>query len=640
MADEGFKRKLTAVLSADAVEYSRLMAEDEAATVKMIASYREIMSSLIKQHRGRVVDSPGDNMLAEFSSVVDAVQCAVAMQNEFQARNAELDKNRQMQFRIGINLGDVIDEDDRIYGDGVNIAARLESLADPGGICVSKTAFDQIETKLPLGYEYLGEQSVKNIPKPVGAYRVLMKPDAAGKVIGEKRFLGRFSRKTAMTAIIVLLVVAGGLVGWNIYLQQSKKVEPAAAEKMAFPLPDKPSIAVLPFDNIGGDPEQEYFSDGLAENIITQLSQIHSLFVISRNSSFTYKGKPVKVNQVAQELGVRYVLEGSVQQAENRIRVTAQLIDALTGRHLWADRYDRELTSIFAIQDEITRKIITEMAVKLGEGEHERLLQKQTQSVEAWTSIRRGIKQFRQFTKEANLKAREFSEKAISLEPEYSEAYSLLGWTYALPVRHGWSKSPKEDLKRAEELVYKAKDFDKNNSMAQDLLGFIYVLRGQYDRAIQEGQRSVELAPNTSDTHALLSLSFLFNGQPDAAVAAMLKAMRLAPFYPRWFLSSLAESYFVAGQYEEAEAAFKKILEKRPQHFRSYAWLAVIYNVLGHDDLARRQAEQALRINPAFCTEEWRKEFTPWKNREEVERILDIARKSGIPEKPPQKASN
>jgi adenylate cyclase len=612
------------------------MAEDETATVKTIASYREIMSSLIKQHRGRVVDSPGDNLLAEFSSVVDAVQCAVAVQNEIQTQNAELPDNRRMEFRIGINLGDVIDEEGRIYGDGVNISARLEALADPGGICVSKTAFDQIETKLPLGYEYLGEQSVKNIPKPVGAYRVLMKPDAAGKVIGEKRFLGRFSRKTAMAAIVVLLMVAGGLIGWNIYLQQSKKVEPASKEKMAFPLPEKPSIAVLPFDNIGGDPEQEYFSDGLAENIITQLSQIHSLFVISRNSSFTYKGKPVKVNQVAQELGVRYVLEGSVQRAENKIRVTAQLIDAINGRHLWADRYDRELKDIFAIQDEISRNIITEMAVALGEGDNERLMQKKAYNVKAWIAYRKGVEQFRKMSKEANLKSRELSEKAIGLEPEYSEAYSLMGWTYAWPVRHGISKTPKRDLQKAEELVNKAKALDPNNSDAQTLLGFVYAVRGQYERAIEEGQRAVELAPNNSDTYALLSLSLLFIGRSNEAIVAMQKAMRLAPFYPRWFLDILGESYFVAGQYEEAETAFKHYLKGRPDHFRSHGWLAVTYSSMGRQDLARDHVEQALRKNPAFCIEKWRKGFTPWKNREEVERILDIAHKAGIPDKPPQ----
>ena len=353
---ENFRRKLTAILSADAVGYSRLMAEDETTTVKTLASHRKIMASLIKQHRGRVVDSPGDNLLAEFSSVVDAVQCAVAVQSEFQTRNAELAENRKMEFRIGINLGDVIDEEDRIYGDGVNVAARLEALADPGGVCVSKTAFDQIETKLPLGYEYLGQQSVKNIPKPVGAYRVLMKPDAVGKVIGEKRFLGRVSRRTAMAAFIILVMVAGGLIGWNIYLHQSKRIKPASLEKMAFPLPDKSSIAVLPFVNMSEDSNQEYFCDGITEDLITDLSKISDLFVIARNSTFAYKGKPVKIKQVAEELGVRYVLEGSVRKAADKVRITAQLVDATTGHHLWAERYTGIMDDVFAYQDKITQK--------------------------------------------------------------------------------------------------------------------------------------------------------------------------------------------------------------------------------------------------------------------------------------------
>ncbi len=413
------------------------------------------------------------------------------------------------------------------------------------------------------------------------------------------------------------------------------QVKRNSLEKMAFPLPQKPSIAVLPFDDFSNDPEQEYFSDGLAENIITHLSQIHSLFVISRKSTFTYKGKDVKVQQVAEELGVRYVLEGAVQRVENRIRVTAQLIDAITGRHLWADRYDRELKDIFVIQDEITRSIITEMAVTLGEGDNERLMQKQIHNLKAWISYRRGIAQFRLFTKEANLKAREFSEKAIGLEAEFSEAFSLLGWTYAWPVRHGISKMPKKDLQRAEELVYKAKALDPNNGDAQNLLGFIYVVGGQYERAIEAGQRAAELAPNKSDAYALLSQSLLFTGRSHEAIVAMQKAMRLAPFYPRWFLIILGESYFVAGQYEEAETAFKHYAKERPDSARIRGWLSVTYSVIGRQDLARDHVEQALRINPAFCIEEWRKAFTPWKNRNEVERILIIALKVGIPEKPP-----
>jgi adenylate cyclase len=291
MSEERAKRKLSGILSADVVGYSRLMEEDEASTICTLADSKELMANLIQQYRGRVVDAPGDNLLAEFGSVVDATDCAVNIQKELKTKNAELPDNRRMQFRIGVNLGDVVEDGKKIYGDGVNIAARVENLADGGGICISGTAYDQIGKKLPFGYEYLGEQSVKNIEKPVRVYRVLIEPEAAGKVIGEKRFLGRISRRSAIAAIIILIVVAGGLAGWNFYLRQSKRVEPASLEKMSFPLPDKPSIAVLPFDNMSADPEQDYFSDGITEEIITALSKIQKLFVIARNSTFTYKGK-------------------------------------------------------------------------------------------------------------------------------------------------------------------------------------------------------------------------------------------------------------------------------------------------------------------------------------------------------------
>jgi len=405
MATKDFKRKLSAILSADVAGYSRLMGEDEAATVEAITTYREIMGGLIRQHRGRVVDSPGDNLLAEFASVVDAVQCAVAIQKEFQARNAELPENRRMELRIGINLGDVIEEEDRIYGDGVNIAARLEALADPGGICVSKTAFDQIETKLLLGYEYLGDQDVKNIAKPVGAYRVLMDPrvTVAGAVEKEN-VVPVWRRKPIIAVTVAVIVVAIGLGIWNFYFRPPP-IEPASVERMAYPLPDKPSIAVLPFDNLSGESDQDYFAEGIAEDIITQLSQIHNLFVIARNSSFSYKGKQVKIRQVAEELGVRYVLEGSVQKSGDQVRITAQLIDAITGRHLWADRYDRELKDVFAVQDDIAHKVVTELAVTLSEGENERFMLRGTKNRKAWINYRKGVAQFRRFNKAANLKA-------------------------------------------------------------------------------------------------------------------------------------------------------------------------------------------------------------------------------------------
>jgi adenylate cyclase len=312
MTEKRARRKLSGILSADAVGYSRLMQEDEASTIRTLEDSKRLMGKLIERFKGRVVDAPGDNLLAEFSSVVDATECAVQIQQELKTKNVELPDDRKMQFRIGVNLGDVVEEADRIYGDGVNIAARLEGLAEPGGICISRTAYDHVKNKLEVGYEYLGEHSVKNIAEPVRVYRVLMEPEAVGKVIGEKRFLGRFSRKTAMSAIILLVIVAGVLIGWNIYLQQSKKVEPASLDKMLYPLPDNPSIAVLPFDNMSADPEQEYFSDGITEEIITALTKVPNIFVIARNSTFAYKGKPVKIKQVSEELGVRYVLEGGV----------------------------------------------------------------------------------------------------------------------------------------------------------------------------------------------------------------------------------------------------------------------------------------------------------------------------------------
>ena len=337
MQDEGFKRKLTTILNADVVGYSRLMEDNEEATIKTLNTYRNSMSRLIEQYRGRVVDMTGDNFMAEFSSVVDAVKCAVEIQKEMSERNVDLTEGRKMLFRIGVNLGDIIEEEDRIYGDGVNIAARLEDLAEEGGICISGTAYDHVKNKLPFKYETLGEQVVKNIKEPIRIYKVLMEKDADD-------------------------------------LTLDKKLE----------LPKKPSIAVLPFVNISGDPDQEFLSDGITEEIITGLSKIPKIFVIARNSTFTYKGKPVKVQNVSEQLGVQYVLEGSVRKAGNRIRITAQLVDAIIGHHLWADRYDRDLGDIFALQDEITMKILTALQVKLTEGEQARVFSKGTVNLEAY----------------------------------------------------------------------------------------------------------------------------------------------------------------------------------------------------------------------------------------------------------------
>jgi adenylate cyclase len=607
------------------------MAEDETATVKTMASYREIMSSLIKQHRGRVVDSPGDNVLAEFSSVVDAVQCAVAMQNEFQARNAKLPENRRMEFRIGINLGDVIDEEDRLYGDGVNIAARLESMADPGGICVSKTAFDQIETKLPLGYEYLGEQSVKNIPKPVGAYRVLMKPDAAGKVIGEKRFLGRFSRKTAIAAIIVLLMVAGGMVGWNIYLHQSKKVEPASVEKMVFPLPEKPSIAVLPFTNIGDDPDQEYFSDGITEEIITALSKIPKLFVIARNSTFTYKGKSVKIQQVSEELGVQYVVEGSVRRADDRVRITAQLIDALTGHHVWAEKYDRQVKDIFAVQDEITKKIITALQIELTEGEQAHVYASGTDNLEAYLKAMEANWLNSQSSKEGILKARKLAEEAIVLDPKYAFAYRVLGSNHGVSLVVGMSKNPRESLKQALELFRKAIELDDSLATAHSSLGIYSMYARQYDTALAEGKRAIELQPNLPDVVISYATILSWLGKPEEAIPFFKEGLRLTPKPPTAYLRLFAGALRDSGQYEAAIAQAQKATEQEPNDLISWVALVSSLSLEGREEDARTAAKEILRIKPNFSIASYEKR-APQKDRATVKRFGDALRAAGLPE--------
>jgi adenylate cyclase len=577
------------------------------------------------------VDSPGDNLLAEFSSVVDAVQCAVAVQNEIQARNTELPDNRRMEFRIGINLGDVIDEEDRIYGDGVNIAARLESMADPGGICVSKTAFDQIETKLPLGYEYLGEQSVKNILKPVGAYRVLMKPDAAGKVIGEKRFLGRFSRRTAMAVIIILVIVAGGLIGWNIYLQQSKKVDPASLDKMAYPLPDKPSIAVLPFDNLSGDPEQEYFSDGFTEQIITSLSMVPKVFVIARNSTFTYKNKAVKVQQVAEDLGVRYVLEGSIQKKGQRVRITAQLIDAISGRHLWAERYDRELKDIFALQDEITIRIITELRVKLTDGEQARLLYKGTENLQAYLKYLQGLEYVQIHTKENNALARGLAEEVIAIDPEFPQAYTLLGTTYWMDLYLGSSKSPKLLLKKAIELNKKAISLNDSIPKSHSHMGWLYTLAGKHDDAIAECERAISLDPNSADAQHWMGHALRYSGRHEEAVRSAQQALRLNPIPPSPVYRSLGLTYLFVGKYEEAIAAFKKSLDQSPNDLLTHFSLACGYSLADRNEDAQAKAQKVIQINPNFSLKQFAKRLT-YKNQADRELIVGAASKAGLPD--------
>ncbi len=623
MNEKEVKRQLSALLSADVKGYSRLMEEDEVTTVRTLEEYRGVISGLIEKHRGRVVDSPGDNLLAQFTSVIDAMEAAVEIQKELKAKNADLPENRRMEFRIGINLGDVIAEGGRIYGDGVNIAARVESLSDSGGISVSGTAYDQIAKKLPLGYEFLGEQTVKNIEKPVRVYRVLMDPEAAGKVIGEKRPISRHWRWAA----VALIVVAGALVIWNFYFRHP--FEPASVDKMAFPLPDKPSIAVLPFNNLSDDPEQEYFSDGLTEEIITALSQVPKVFVIARNSTFSYKGKSVKVNQVAEELGVRYVLEGSVRKAEDRVRITAQLIDAIKGHHLWAERYDRELKDIFAIQDEITKEIIAALQPKLMKTQQAAFFGKGTDNLQAYLKWLQANEYFLKVNKDDNVLARQKAEEAIALDPDYAAAITTLAWAHAVEARFSWSKSPKQSLVRAEELARKAITLDDTYSDAHRLWGYIYLQKRQYDEAIASQEKAVALSPNWSKALAHLGMGLVYACRPEEGIRELQKAIRLNPVPPTYYFFKLGRAYRMTGQYEEAISAFKKALHGSPNSLGAWIGLASTYSLLGQEEEASEAAAKVLKIHPKFSSERFIYAL-PFKKQSENERVIDALQKAGL----------
>jgi adenylate cyclase len=632
MDTKEFRRKLTAILSADVEGYSLLMRKDEEATVRTITAYREVIGSVVQKHRGGVVDSPGDNILAEFASVVDAMRSAVEIQEELKARNAELPENRRMEFRIGINLGDVIHEEERIYGDGVNVAARVESLADAGGICVSRSAYDQVKDKLTLGYEYLGEHSVKNIAEPVRVYSVLTKPEDAGKVIGEKKEPPKQRWKLALVAVVFVIIGAIGVTLWNTYFRPPS-VEVASEEKMAFPLPEKPSIAVLPFDNLSGDSSQDYFSDGITENLITALSNVENLFVIARNSTFTYKGKPVKVQQVAEDLGIRYVLEGSVQRSEDRVRITAQLIDALTGHHLWAENYDRKLGDIFALQDDITEHVTMALKVKLTEGEQTRIRRRHIENKEAYEYFLRGMEIFRIFTKEASVQARKLFEKTVELDPNSTLGWCFIGWTHYRDGRFGWTDTPDKSLALAEEQAHKILEVDDSMAEAYSLLSLVYMARKQHEKAVAYGEKALALAPNLSDNIANTAVIFFYSGRPEEAIELVKKAMRLSPYYPSWYLPILGLSYRLIGQYEEAISALEGWRDRKAKGMLPHIVLAFTYVEAGREEDAQTSVAEALKQNPKASIKGYAATI-PYKDPAEIERIKDSLHKAGLPETP------
>ncbi len=585
--DDALKRKLAAILSTDVKGYSRLMGEDEVATIRTLTAYRELMATLIQQHRGRVVDAPGDNLLAEFASVVEAVQCAVAIQNDLRLRNAELPPHRRMEFRIGINLGDVIVEGERIYGDGVNIAARLEALAEPGGVLVSHTVHEQVRDKLPFTFEDLGEQQVKNIARPLRVYRLRAARDAGGTEISSP---------------------------------------PALA------LPDKPSLAVLPFQNISGDIEQDYFSDGISEDIITALSKVRWFFVIARNSSFIYKGKAVDVKQVGRELGVRYALEGSVRKAGNRLRITAQLIDAATGNHVWAERYDRELADIFAVQDEITERVVAAIEPQLYAAEHFRSQRKPPESLDAWECVVRALSFFGQGTRDGDGEAEALCRRAITIAPGYGQAHGLLAWM--LTRRAQRSGDFKAILQDASTEARTALGLDEQDPWAHLAHGMVLFRRRRHAEAERALRRALDCNPNFALAHASLGWLLAVRGAHEEAIESAEHALRLSPRDPRVGAQAshvMVFAHFAAGRYGDSVASAREMIERYPEYLPAHYVLIAAAVMQGEREAARNALAALLRLQPDFSLA-WVSEIMPWTG-EVGERLLEGWRKAGVPER-------
>jgi adenylate cyclase len=596
------ERKLTAILCADVYGYSRLMEGDEEATLATLTAHRKIIDSLIERHQGRFVNSAGDSVLAEFASVVEAVNGAVDIQTALSAENAKLPPERRMELRIGVNLGDVMAEGDQIYGDGINVAARLESLAAPGGICISGKVHEEIRSKLPLGYEDLGEQTVKNIAHPVHVWRVLsngITPHRESRRISRRYWRGGVLSLTGLAIIVGTIVLIQHL---SLKPPQTHASIPPQ-ERPALPLPSIPSIAVLPFTNLSSDPDQVYFSDGITDQLIDDLSRLPGLFVIARNSSFAYKGKSVKEHQIGRELGVKYVLEGSVRKAADRIRIGVELVDADTGAEMWTQRFDRPLADIFAMQDEIVGKVVTTLGLVLKLEEmnvpHEGKWQPTT-NLEAFDDILRAAEYFYRFTKDDNARARGWLEKSIELDPTFAHAYAFLSATYKIAVLFRWSENPQSDLARSYELARKALALDDSDGGALTQLCDIDWQQRRFDQAVAEGERCVAMNPSSTACYEALADALTVSNKLEEAVRAAEKAMRLDPTRQDFYAFFVANPYVLMGRYEEAIPLLKRHLTVFPTDPWAYAELIVAYIELGRNVDARTAAAELMRINPDF----------------------------------------
>ncbi len=623
------KRKLAAILSADAAGYAKLMADDDAATLSSLNDARALFRERIEVHGGRLIDTAGDSVLAEFPSAIEAVDSAIEIQHALAKRNRQLAEHRRMQFRIGINLGDVIEADGTLYGDGVNVAARLQALAEPGGICVSGTAFDQVDGKLPLEFDFFGEQQVKNIAKSVRVYRVQTESRTSPARKGLWRRMGPRARLPVIGAAALILLIAAGTLAWQAMRSRALVEDPVLA------MPKGPSIAVLAFTNLSGDPKQEYFADGVTEQIITELTRFRELFVIARNSTFRYKGQAVDVRQVGRDLGARYVLEGSIRRAAQTIRVTAQLLDARSGAHLWAENFERQLTAanILAIQDSISERVVGAIAGADGVVSRvtfEQAKGKAAASMDAYECVLRWYDYQRgSIAPQEHLRVRECLERAVKLDPNYADAWAMLSWVYVEEYQQGFNPRPNA-LGRALDAARRAIDLAPTHQRSYDALANVYFFRKDLDAFYSLAERTVALNPNNASTLAEMGTLIVFSSwtiptRRDRGLAMVKKAMALNPSYPIWYHFPVAWIHWWKGEHDKALAEAKLI--DLPDYFWTHMLQAAIYGALDRRAEAAPAVANLLKLYPALPSKiraEWRK----WNIPDEVidRAILDLRR--------------
>ena len=623
------ERRLAAILAADVVGYSRLMGKDEAGTLAALKTHRqELIDPKAAQYNGRTIKLMGDGALMEFPSVVEAVAFAVEVQLAMGERNAGLTEDRQILYRVGINIGDIVVENDDIFGDGVNVAARLEGLAEPGGICVRRNVRNQVRDKLDLNFEDLGEIEVKNIARPVRVFRVVLDDKAqtlASPVVATPvASVHRHGRQIAM-ALAVCLALAGGLAWWQPW---APSAETAALTPKSQSPSEELSIAVLAFKNLSSDPNQDYFSDAIAEDITTELSRFSDLFVISRESAFSYKGQSKTAKQIGRELGVRYLLEGSVQRSGDRLRVTVQLIDTSRESHVWAEKYDREVVDVLVVQDDIVRSVVSTLGEEIWQNAAAELKNKPLASFEAYDYRLQGTEALHKLTKDTNLEARRLYLKALELDPELGRAYIGLAWTHLLDYIAQWVDAGPEALDRAYDYTQRASEVGAPGYHVHRLLGRISASRGEHDKALEHNARAIELNPNDGDLLATQAILLRDAGQSDEARRWVDEAIRRNPHYPGWYGSVLAGIHYLEGDYEQAVAVLNRV---ESLAIWDHRLLAASYAQLGLHEKARQHAEEILAVSPDFSLARFKTKI-PYRKEADRDHVLDGLAKAGLPE--------